>query len=136
MKSNAHALALALAFPASAVSQQLQPNCEKACTVVITMSAGCGSGIKVAPDPVVVPPGATAEITWQIMAEGWAFEGPGIFIHQAGEAFANGPSSSRKRGFKNKNLGPRAFKYDVLLRDVRPGAGGAVCKLDPTVVNQ
>ena len=128
--------ALLLGIGAAAAADTLTPNCAKGCTVVVTMSAGCGSGIKVAPDPVVVPAGATVDISWEIVGEGWAFEGPGIFIHQAGSAFEGAPGSSKKRGFKNKNTQPRAYKYDVILKDVRPGSGGGVCKLDPTVVNQ
>jgi len=125
------ASALLLAIEPAAA---LTPNCEKACTVVITMSAGCGSGIKVAPDPVVVPPGATADITWSIQSDGWAFDGGnGISIFLADDAFEKGPGSSKTVKFKNKNKGPRVFKYDVNLVDTKDNSK---CKLDPTVVNQ
>lgn len=129
MKTASIAVAFAL-LAAQPVAAQLQPNCTKACTVVITMSAACGSGIKVAPDPVVVAAGQTVDITWEIIADGWGFEGPGILIHQPGEAFAGGPSSSKKRSFKNTNKGPRTYKYDVIIRDAQ-----GVCKLDPIIIN-
>ena len=123
-----------LSFPVTA--QTLTPNCAKSCVVVITMSAGCGSGIKVAPDPVVVPPGGDVDIEWRIDTAGWAFDSPnGIFIHQGGDAFGQGPTSSRSNRFKHKNKGPRAFKYDVNLVDSsKPDQ--PKCKLDPTIVDQ
>ena len=124
------ASALLLAFE-PAVAQH--PPCSGACTVVITMSAGCGSGIKVAPDPVVVPAGATAEITWMISAPGWAFDTNGITIQQPGKAFDKGSAGGgTKVTLKNKNEKAQAYKYDVNLVD----GDKRKCKLDPTVINQ
>ena len=127
-------VASALLVSLDASAQTLKPNCESSCTVVITMSAGCGSGIKVAPDPIVVPPGATPTITWEIKADAWAFDDNGIFIHQAtSESFEKGPGGGKTfkfKNFNNKNK-PRAYKYDINLK----GPDGK-CKLDPTVVNQ
>ena len=124
----ASAAVLLSAVPAAA----LQPNCTDKCTVLITMSAGCGSGIKVAPDPIVVPPNKTVEIDWNVMADGWAFEGAGIVINQPGEAFAKGaPDTAKKRNFKHSNKKSATFKYDVILKDAN-----GVCTLDPTIVDQ
>ena len=125
----ASALLLALE-PAAA---QTAPNCTGACTVLITMSAGCGSGIKVAPDPIVVAAGATAEINWSIASPGWAFDVNGITIQQPGRAFDRGSAGGgTKVTLKNKNERASAYKYDVNLID----AEKRKCKLDPTIVNQ
>ena len=133
MRIAPYAIASALLLAAGSATA-LEPNCASGCTVVITMSAGCGSGIKVAPDPVVVPPGATPTITWEIRAEAWAFDDEGIRIHQAGNAFekaqGGGAKTLKLRNFNNKNK-PQAYKYDVILK----GPGGR-CVLDPTIVDQ
>lgn len=127
--------ALALFLPAAVAQQSLPPvNCTPpGCTVVITMSAGCGSGIKVAPDPVVVASRATVDITWSIQSPAWAFDGPGIVIHFPGDAF-EGPKGADSKTVKarNVNRGSRSYKYDVNMKD----ADGRPCKLDPTIVNQ
>lgn len=117
---------LLLAGPAAAQN----PNCNERCEVVITMSAGCGSGIKVAPDPVVVGKGMNPEITWTIQAQAWQFEGDGIKIQMPGEAFSKGPASGKQIKFKNRNLKPGTYKYDVIIK----GPEG-VCKLDPVIIN-
>jgi hypothetical protein len=133
-------VALPLAFTAalllspSAPAQPLTPNCTGSCIVTITMSAGCGSGIKVAPDPIVVS-GDGADITWQIATTGWAFDSNGIFVHQPADAFSKGShpqGGGKKFGWKNVNKGPRAYKYDINLVDGEKHK----CKLDPTIVNQ
>jgi hypothetical protein len=124
--------ATALSLASSAFA--LTPNCEKACTVIITMSAACGSGIKVAPDPVVVPPNAAPEITWSIQSDGWAFDGGnGIVIFPPGDAFEKGAGSSKSVKFRHKNKEPRVFKYDVNMVDTRDNSK---CKLDPNIVDQ
>jgi len=131
------ALAAALAFPAAALAQnQLTPNCNKTteedpCKIVITMSAGCGSGIKVTPDPIVVPRRTPVFIEWEIQTEAWAFEGPGIFIHQGERVMERKTAGPKKLKVKNHNQGTATFKYDIILT----GPGG-VCKLDPTIINQ
>jgi hypothetical protein len=120
-------VSLLAALPAAA---ELQPNCNEKCEVVITMSAGCGSGIKVAPDPVVVGAGRNPEITWTVKAEAWAFDAGGIVFHQPGEAFEKGPASGKQIRMKNKNRRPGTYKYDVVLK----GPGGQ-CRLDPVIIN-
>ena len=126
------ALAIASAAFLAAVPAvaQLQPNCNERCEVVITMSAGCGSGIKVAPDPVVVGAGKSPEITWTVRAQAWQFEAEGIFFHQGEGAFKQASKEGKKIKFRNTNSKPGTYKYDVILK----GPEG-VCKLDPTVIN-
>ena len=127
----ASAFLLSLSAPAQAV-------CPKDCTVVVTMAAGCGSGIKVAPDPLFVAPGKDpVDIEFVFQGEGWAFADDGIAIHLAGSEFPKGPGSSKSRKFKHKNNGPKVFKYDVNLIDARPGpTQGQRCSLDPTIIDQ
>ena len=131
-------LVSALMFSIPSVAQPKLPvNCKGGannCKVVITMSAGCGSGIKVAPDPIVVEE-ANVNIVWVVQAPFWSFEDGGIFIHQANDAFA-APKKESSTMVLVLNKGNRkgAFKYDITLRDTRPNGG--VCKLDPTIVNQ
>ena len=130
------ACALLLSVP-SLAQAKLTANCKSGtnnCKVVITMSAGCGSGIKVAPDPIVVEE-QNVTIVWVIQAKDWAFEGPGIVIQQAGDAFSPvKKESSTMTMAVNKGNRKGAFKYDINLRDTRPEGG--VCTLDPTIVNQ
>ncbi|HEX5129776.1 MAG TPA: hypothetical protein VFV90_08520 [Usitatibacter sp.] len=95
------------------------------------MSAGCGSGIKVAPDPIVVPRRTDVHIQWEILAQGWQFDGPGIEIHFGEKNFSVVESGPKKRKFRNRNIESGAFKYDINLT----GPGGP-CKLDPTIINQ
>jgi len=131
---------LALLFASAALlylPATAQAVCPKDCTVVITMAAGCGSGIKVAPDPMFVASGQEVEISFVFQGEGWSFAEDGIAIHLAGDEFPKGASSSKGRKFKHKNKGPKVFKYDVNLIDQRPGpAKGQKCTLDPTIVDQ
>ena len=124
---------LLLAVPAVAQSQpRPQPNCNERCEVAITMAAGCGSGIKVAPDPIVVGKGASPEITWTVQNEAWVFDAGGIVIHQPGDAFDKSrPEGPRKLKIKHKNTRPGVFKYDVIIK----GPGGQ-CKLDPVIINE
>ena len=131
-------LTAVLALSTSAIAQgPLTSNCTKTkasdpCKIVITMSAGCGSGIKVAPDPIVVPNRTTVFIEWEVQADAWKFEGEGIFIHQNEKVLMKeSGGTAKKLKFKNNNPNPATFKYDIILT----GPGGT-CKLDPTVVNQ
>lgn len=127
---------LSLSLPLAAAP--LAPNCKDQCTVKIFVPAGCGSGIKVAPDPIVVAPGATVTITWRIEGTKWEFdEKDGIYIHYAGETFAKDNKASGKGSFKFKNTNKKsqAYKYDVNLVDAKDPEKKK-CTLDPTVVNQ
>jgi hypothetical protein len=122
------ASALLLSPPAPA---EPRPNCNESCKVLITVSAGCGSGIKVAPDPIVVASGKEADITWEIVADGWTFDGPGIDIYQPGKAFSKGMASgSKKLTIKNYNRKAAVYKYDVVLKDK-----DGTCRLDPIIIN-
>lgn len=123
----------AVAFGAAPATGDLKSNCDKSCVVTVTVPAGCGSGIDVSPDPVVVGKGATAQIEWKIVGD-WAFAENGIFVHQAGEAFQRGKSvkaGGPSFALKNVNRKPATYKYDVNL----VGKDGAKCSRDPTVVN-
>ena len=126
------ASALFIAFGSSG---QTKP-CTTTCTVIITMSAGCGSGIKVAPDPIVVAKDATPTISWVIQADDWQFAPEnGIVIQQAtADSFeknkAGGGKNVKIKHFNNKK-NPRAYKYDINLA----GPGG-ICTLDPTILDQ
>ena len=109
------------------------PPCTGECKVQITMSAGCGSGIKVSPDPLFIAKGAEVKINWTIASPGWAFASNGIAIHLdeaefGGKIGASGTTHVRP----HKNKGPKVFKYDVNLVDKK----GDPCKLDPTIVDQ
>jgi hypothetical protein len=120
----------ALMFSVSAFSQS-RP-CTEKCEVIITMSAGCGSGIKVAPDPIFVARNATVEITWTVQNEDWTFDANGIAIHlEATTDFPKGEVTRSVHKRTHKNKGPKVFKYDVNL----VGPGGK-CQLDPTIVDQ
>lgn len=117
----------------------LAQQCDEKCEIKVFMSAGCGSGIKVAPDPIFVGPGKSPEITWTIESPGWAFDNNGIVVQQAtSETFEKAPPPNSK-GFrlKHKNKGARAWKYDLNLVDTRDGpTKGQKCKHDPTIVDQ
>lgn len=125
------ALAIASSLLLAGTAAQAQPNCVDRCEVVITMSAGCGSGIKVAPDPIIVPAGKAPDITWTVQNDAWAFDAGGIVIHNGGDAFDKAEGGGRKLKIKNKNRKAATYKYDVILK----GPGGQ-CKLDPVIINE
>ena len=85
MKKAAPLLATcALLLSLSSAAQYGTPNCKDSCTVTVNLAAGCGSGIRVAPDPITVPRSNTTTITWNIVPadpNGWKFhESKGILI--------------------------------------------------------
>ena len=125
------ALLLSVEMPVGAQTNSCTP---AKCDVVITMSAGCGSGIKVAPDPIVVAKGATVDINWVISPElPWKFDDAnGIVIFQPDDAFKTVTKGGKNFKINHKNKKPGAFKYDVNL----VGPDGKPCKLDPTIVDQ
>jgi len=116
-----------------AYKSTLRENCPGECTVVVTVPAGCGSGIRVAPDPIVVLKGRPTRITWKVH-EPWEFNRTnGIYVHLGTPAFTGlSRSGTDARSFTAVINHPNraTFKYDINLE----GPGGA-CRLDPTVVN-
>jgi hypothetical protein len=123
----ASALLLSLSLRAEA------PACSGECKVQITMSAGCGSGIKVSPDPLFIAKGAEVKIVWTITSPGWAFASNGIAVHLDEADFGGKISASGTNHVRpHKNKGPKVFKYDVNLVDDKK----VPCKLDPTIVDQ
>jgi hypothetical protein len=121
------------------------PNCNDKCVVTVIVPASCGSGIKVAPDPIVVGRDKTPSIYWNIVPadpKGWKFDPKkGIEIQGIGEPSADGrfPKGPPVRDrtdhmFKvdHANKGAAAFKYDVNLI----GPDGQPCQLDPTILDQ
>jgi len=110
----------------------LPHNCTPSCVVTVIVPAGCGSGIRVAPDPIVVKKGQASTIRWNVTGR-WQFDRDGIYVHQAGKAFVGHERASDGRTFTIQvNHGEAAtWKYDVNLI----GPDGAKCQLDPTVVN-
>ena len=113
------------------------PNCANNCTVVVTVPAGCGSGIRVSLDPITVPPRNTTVITFDLATPNWKFAPNGIEIQgvasQVRDAFGDKPeeASASTFRFRHSNRMPATFKYDVNLIDPQ----GAPCKLDPIIVD-
>jgi hypothetical protein len=128
-------VASVLVFPASAAEEPykstLAPNCTPSCVVTVIVPFGCGSGIRVAPDPIVVKKGVDSKITWNVTGQ-WEFDkANGIFIHNAGSAFSKHEKAANSFTVVVNHPNPAVFKYDVNL----VGKTGA-CRLDPTIVNQ
>jgi hypothetical protein len=119
------------AAPAPPAAKELKPNCDKTCVVTVMVPAGCGSGIAVAPDPIVVAKGKSVDIQWKIIGD-WKFDENGIYVHQGEEAFDRGKGGgSATFVIKHVNKKRATYKYDVNL----VGKDGAKCSRDPTVVN-
>ena len=123
----------AVAQSSGAYKSTLTVNCPGECTVWVTVPAGCGSGIRVSPDPIVTPKARPSRITWKVR-EPWEFDrSSGIFVHMGTPAFTGlERSGADGRTFTAVINHPHqaTFKYDINL----VGPGGA-CRLDPTVVN-
>jgi hypothetical protein len=120
--------------PADSYKSTLSLNCSGECTVLVTVPAGCGSGIRVAPDPIVVPKNRATRITWKVHAP-WKFDRTsGVHVHMGSAPSFTGFERLGTDGDSFKvviNHGTRAtFKYDINLE----GPGGP-CRLDPTIVN-
>jgi hypothetical protein len=140
MKKAAPLLATcALLLSLSSAAQYGTPNCKDSCTVTVNLAAGCGSGIRVAPDPITVPRSNTTTITWNIVPadpNGWKFhESKGILI-QGLDSYAKGRFKPNASGnphsfvIEHQNKGPAAFKYDVNLVK-----GTETCTLDPIILD-
>ena len=126
------ALLLALSAASQAdYKSTLVANCTPSCVVTVIVPFGCGSGIRVAPDPIVVKKGVDSKITWNVTGQ-WEFDKTnGIFIHNAGAAFTKHEKAAQSFKVVVNHPTPAVFKYDVNL----VGKSGT-CRLDPTVVNQ
>ena len=134
------ASALLLSLPPAAAQPKSPPqgNCHLSCVVTVNLAAGCGSGIRVAPDPITVTSGTTAIITWNIVPAnptGWKFDGGDGIQIQGTMTYAKGLFKTTTPGqhtfvIEHQNKGPAAFKCDINL--VR---GTEKCKLDPVIVD-
>lgn len=132
------ALVSALLLPVSAATPEpykstLKSNCTPGCTATVIVPFGCGSGIRVAPDPIVIEKGKKSTIKWNVTGQ-WKFDkANGIFVHGAGPTFTGRDLTDEDRSFTVviNHPNPAVFKYDINLI----GPGGA-CRLDPTIVNQ
>jgi hypothetical protein len=130
------AVSAAVSLPLAAATPEpykstLMANCTPSCVVTVIVPFGCGSGIRVAPDPIVVKKGVDSKITWNVTGQ-WEFDpANGIFIHNAGTAFTKHERGANSFTVVINHPNPAVFKYDVNL----VGKSGT-CRLDPTVVNQ
>lgn len=121
------------AAPQGSYKSTLKANCTPGCTATVIVPFGCGSGIRVAPEPIVVEKGKQSTIKWNVTGQ-WEFDkANGIFVHMGGSAFTGHQKSADGRSFTVviNHPNPAVFKYDINLI----GPGGA-CRLDPTIVNQ
>lgn len=141
------ALLLVAATPAEAQATSgdayqstLTPNCPRPgapadtpCPITIIVPSNCGSGIHVAPDPIVVRGNTRVTIRWNITGE-WEFAASnGIFVHQAPEkAFTSPNRTADGKTFTVVFQGqrPGTYKYDINLK-----RGSQVCRIDPVIVN-
>src|SRR5688572_5757125 len=134
--------ALLLLIPAATRAQSPAANCKKpvdpeqACDVTVIVPAGCGSGIHVAPDPLIVEKGVK-KITWTIRSSGnWLFESGGIRIYDGSKAYRTDEKGGKTTFTMNRiSDEPGMFKYDITLT-TKPGDPNRACKHDPTVINQ
>ena len=133
------ALVSALLLPASAATPQpykstLTANCTPNCTATIIVPFGCGSGIRVAPEPIVIRKGENSTIKWNVTGQ-WKFDKTnGIFVHGQPPTFTGHALTDDDRSFTVviNHPNPAVFKYDINL----VSKGGVACRLDPTIVNQ
>ena len=126
-------LPLSAAPQSAAYKSTLTSNCTPGCVATVIVPAGCGSGIRVAPDPLVIEKGKKSTIKWNVTGQ-WKFDKlNGIFVHGAGSTFTGRELLDEGRSFTVviNHPDPAVFKYDINL----VGPGGA-CRLDPTIVNQ
>ena len=109
------------------------PSGSPPCPITILVGASCGSGIRVAPDPIVVRAGDEVRIKWNITGN-WEFaNADGIYIHQAPEkAFTEPTRASDGMSFtlRFQNRQPGTYKYDINLK-----RGTETCRIDPIIVN-
>jgi hypothetical protein len=105
------------------------------CDVTVIVPAGCGSGIHVAPDPLLVANGA--KITWTIRSStAWKFENDGIKIHNGAAAFKSEGKGGGTTFTATRVTGtPGIYKYDITLT-TELGNPAKACKHDPTIINQ
>ena len=128
-------LLAACAVSVSGASWGQSPPCSKDakqyCIATIIVPAGCGSGIKVAPDPLNVK--GMVEITWNVVTPGWKFTGNGIEFKFPKEQKAltfKGKTGDTTVKYDNKG-DAGIYKYDISL----VGPDKIDCRVDPTVIN-
>ena len=126
-------LPLSAAPQSAAYKSTLTSNCTPSCTATIIVPFGCGSGIRVAPEPIVIRKGEKSTIKWNVTGQ-WKFDkANGIFVHGSPPTFTGHTLADEDRSFTIviNHPDPAVFKYDINLI----GKTGA-CRLDPTIVNQ
>lgn len=129
--------AFALSANALAALDYGTPNCTPdKCAPQITVSgAGCGGGITVSPDPLLVKAGKSVDIQWTVATPGWSFAEPGIRINLPMDEFDSqtGKLSADKKQAKVRNKASKqgTYKYDIVLVDAKKN----YCTLDPTILN-
>ena len=135
--------ALMFAVPVATAQPQYQslaPNCPRPgvppstpCPITIIVPANCGSGIHVAPDPIVVRAGDSVRIRWNITGD-WEFAAAdGIYVYQAPEKAFLGPGRAADgKAYTVTFQSPQAgtYKYDINLKK-----GTQDCRIDPVIVN-
>lgn len=135
------ACAVALSTPTLG---QTVANCNQGCTVIVSVPAGCGSGIQVSLDPIRIRIGTErrAVIRWEIPREStWNFASEnGInFIAVGFDAAAfdgkrPAASGNKQVSVTNTPTKPGVYKYDINLTR-GSGTTREDCTLDPTVIN-
>ena len=130
-----------LSVPAFSQAPPLTRNCQKtstaACDVTIIIPAGCGGGVHVAPDPLVLGKDDKS-VTWTIRSSGdWKFADGGITVWDAGKALQPNAKGGGKDSFALARAGvaekPVVYKYDISLVNAKTQEK---CKHDPTIVDQ
>lgn len=129
--------ALALSANAFATLDLTKPNCTPDnCAPQISVSgAGCGGGITVSPDPLIVKKGQAVDIQWTVSTPGWSFAEPGIRINIPMDEFdastAKLSADKKQAKVRNKASKQGSYKYDIVLVDAKKNS----CTLDPTILN-
>ena len=129
------AIALAFAgYSAAAFAQQpvlpsASPCSGPTCNVVIVVPADCGSGITVAPDPLVLGGTGSITVTWTVLTPEWNLED--ITINEGKGIPKSGVNDNKSQTATFSKRDGKRYKYDVKLAKDRT----TKCKLDPTIVN-
>src|SRR5689334_18242467 len=106
--------AAVLALAPSSASAQAAACTKSPCKVVIVLPAGCGSGITVAPDPLIVKSDGPVEIQWTVMNDQWSLDGDnGIVIHGGDADFTKSAAKDKSISAKTKGPKGKTYKYDV-----------------------
>jgi len=135
----AHACVVAgLVVPCFAAAD-IKAYCSESCTVTVSVApSGCGGGITVTPDPLVLELNKPAKIQWNITSPGWAFaDSKGINVNRPDAEFDAGTRTASKTSFVHKynNSKKAGYKYDVNLVSTTDPKVPVPCSVDPTILN-